>query len=341
MLGDGSKEKGAGPCRRPGLWKRIGLRGGVARGALVLAVAATAAFLGLQCGDEGPGTDHLVTLVITPENATVALSSSEQFTATVDGVAATVTWYVNGIEGGTPADGMITTGGLFIAPAQLPAQDRITVAAKVVGDSTLQHDVAVDLVEQPGEAVVVVYPGTASVVATGSLTFVAAVVGCGSDSVTWSLARITRGFYNTGSITAGTYEGPVAADQDFALLIEATSFGCPGKIGIARLTVNAPPRSFDVEMEAFTQSYNVPGSEEIEADYCGGASGGQAVLGLDREGEYIDVPVGVPASGTYTVTLRYQAAAEGDTIASTVSMIDCGTPVPETGFLSTHGAGIG
>ena len=327
-----------GRSRSPGA---KGLRGRLAYAVLVVTVGGAAALLGLQCGDEGPGPDIDGELVITPENPAVALSSSEQFTATVDGHAATVTWYVDGIRGGSVDDGVITTDGLYIAPAEIPAEDRITISAKGIADTTLHAEATVDLVDVPGAAIVVVSPDSTSVLATGNASFLADVIDCTSDGVTWSLARLSGDVFNPGSIADGLYEGPLAAEENFAIVIEATSFDCPSKTGIARVMVYAPPTAFDVQTEAYTQSYDAPGSlSPIVAEPCGGAVGGKAVLGLDVAGEFIEVPVDVPVSGTYTVTLRFQAMA-GDTIVSAVSMEGCGSPVPGATFTSTQGAGIG
>src|ERR1017187_2385698 len=40
-----------------------------------------------------------------------------------------VTWSVNGMAGGSPVVGTISTGGLYIAPATIPTPNVVTVAA--------------------------------------------------------------------------------------------------------------------------------------------------------------------------------------------------------------------
>ena len=79
----------------------------------------------------------------------------------------------------------------------------------------------------------------------------------------------------------------------------------PERSGIAKVKVPAQPRTFTVELESFTNKFDVPGSDPIEIDQCNLASNGKSVAGLDRNGEYIEVPLFVRGAGTYLPYLRY------------------------------------
>src|SRR5271167_1531771 len=57
-----------------------------------------------------------VTLTVTPRNAALTLSQSQQFTASVPGGGA-ATWSVDGIAGGNATVGTISTSGLYVPPA--------------------------------------------------------------------------------------------------------------------------------------------------------------------------------------------------------------------------------
>jgi hypothetical protein len=62
-----------------------------------------------------------VAVTVTPNPINVAIFTSQQFTATVNGIPSTaVTWQVNGVTGGTQATGFISTAGLFAAPGGVP-----------------------------------------------------------------------------------------------------------------------------------------------------------------------------------------------------------------------------
>jgi hypothetical protein len=67
------------------------------------------------------GQQTAVTVVVTPNPVSVAIFTTQQFTATVNGVPSTaVTWQVNGVTGGSQAKGYISTSGLFVAPGGVP-----------------------------------------------------------------------------------------------------------------------------------------------------------------------------------------------------------------------------
>lgn len=62
-----------------------------------------------------------VAVTVTPNPINVAIFTTQQFTATVNGVASNaVTWQVNGVTGGTQTTGFISSSGLFVAPSGVP-----------------------------------------------------------------------------------------------------------------------------------------------------------------------------------------------------------------------------
>jgi arylsulfate sulfotransferase len=69
-------------------------------------------------------------LVISPQSAAVLSGGTVQFTASMRGKPATdLTWYVNGIAGGSPTTGIISLSGLYIAPTiASPASFQVCVS---------------------------------------------------------------------------------------------------------------------------------------------------------------------------------------------------------------------
>src|SRR5580700_7261456 len=68
-------------------------------------------------------------IAISPSYTTVGVAGTVQYSAAVTGLAnTTVTWWVNSVKGGNSTYGTITTGGLYKAPATIPANG-ITVTA--------------------------------------------------------------------------------------------------------------------------------------------------------------------------------------------------------------------
>src|SRR5215467_11366022 len=86
------------------------------------ATVAVAAVSAANPADSGSATVTVgqqvsVTVGVTPNPISVAIFTTQQFTAMLNGVASTaVTWEVNGVAGGTQATGFISTSGLFVAP---------------------------------------------------------------------------------------------------------------------------------------------------------------------------------------------------------------------------------
>ena len=76
-----------------------------------------------------PGALRAASIVISPGYTTVGVNGTVQYSATVTGLTNTaVTWSVNSVNGGNPTYGTITSGGLYKAPAAIPANG-ITVTA--------------------------------------------------------------------------------------------------------------------------------------------------------------------------------------------------------------------
>jgi hypothetical protein len=62
--------------------------------------------------------------------AAMVVGTSVQLTATVSGDSPNVSWYVDGIAGGNSTIGTITPGGLYTAPASVPAGGEVQIEAR-------------------------------------------------------------------------------------------------------------------------------------------------------------------------------------------------------------------
>ena len=79
----------------------------------------------------------LVSVSILPSTVTVKTGIAQPFVATVAGTSnAAVNWSVNGVAGGTPASGTISSAGIYTAPVSVPTPFSVTVAAVSVADGT-------------------------------------------------------------------------------------------------------------------------------------------------------------------------------------------------------------
>jgi hypothetical protein len=102
-------------------------------------IALLAVFVG--CGGNNLSTMPVATpnvvVSVTPTSATVQTGSTQQFSASVTGTSnTTVTWSVNGAVGGSDSVGIISTAGLYTAPATVPAPSGVRVSAMSAADTT-------------------------------------------------------------------------------------------------------------------------------------------------------------------------------------------------------------
>lgn len=71
-----------------------------------------------------------LTVAVAPNAASIQVGATQQFTATVTGNAnQAVTWQVNGVTGGDPANGTISAAGLYTAPNAIPVAGYVTITA--------------------------------------------------------------------------------------------------------------------------------------------------------------------------------------------------------------------
>lgn len=77
---------------------------------------------------------------VSPTAAATTRSGTVSFTATDGaGAASAVTWQVNGVTGGSVALGVVSAGGVYTAPAVIPADDSVVVSAVSTVDPAVQR----------------------------------------------------------------------------------------------------------------------------------------------------------------------------------------------------------
>ncbi|HLY99288.1 MAG TPA: hypothetical protein VKT33_09510 [Candidatus Angelobacter sp.] len=106
------------------------------------------ALLILQSCGGGGSTPPPPTIVVTPSSATVGLNSTQSFSASSQGAAATaakpaVNWNVNGTAGGNSTVGTIDQNGLYTAPASFPSPNAVTITAVLQSNGSVTATAAV------------------------------------------------------------------------------------------------------------------------------------------------------------------------------------------------------
>lgn len=85
------------------------------------------------------------TIAVSPASAMVVTGSTQQFSASVNGVASTaVQWLVNGVTGGNATVGTISSGGFYTAPVAVSAS-AVTITAVSATNSLASGSAAVQL----------------------------------------------------------------------------------------------------------------------------------------------------------------------------------------------------
>lgn len=176
-------------------------------------------------------------IVVAPPTATLAAGSQQQFTATVSGLQnQSVTWSVDGVNGGNGTVGTVSSSGLYTAPSSAGTH---TVTATSVADISKSASAAVSVVSLS------VSPQSASLAPNGTQQFTATVQGTNNTGVTWSVDGVMGGNNTVGTISStGLYTAPANPGTH---TVTATSSALPSYSVNASVTITeAPPGSVAV-----------------------------------------------------------------------------------------------
>ena len=86
-------------------------------------------------------------MAVCPASATAqAGGASQSFTATLANTTDTaVTWQVNGVAGGSPSAGTISSSGVYTPPGTVPASPTVSITAVSVADSSASGSASVTI----------------------------------------------------------------------------------------------------------------------------------------------------------------------------------------------------
>lgn len=156
-----------------------------------------------------------VAVTMTPPNASLFASQTQQFSPTVTGTSNTaVTWAIN-----PAAAGSISPAGLYTAPASIPVMQSVTVTAtSVVDNSQLASGTVV--LQPPPPPTITSNPQNASVLTGQAAIFT--VTATGAISYQWQSKTSGSGSFSAISgATSSTYTTPPASAGD-----DGTQFRC-------------------------------------------------------------------------------------------------------------------
>lgn len=185
-----------------------------------------------------------VTVKVTPATAAVAAAATRSFSAAVTGSTNTaVTWSVNNLAGGNATVGVISSAGLYTAPATVPTPASVTIqAASIASPSSIgTATVTVQPASSPPVSVTLT-PTTAMMAPSATQQFSAAVTGSTNTAVTWSVNSVAGGNATVGMISsAGLYTAPATVPNPPSVTIRATSVANPASSATATASIAGLP----------------------------------------------------------------------------------------------------
>ena len=281
-----------------------------------------------------------INVTVTPARASLLLGNAQAFAASVTNAADTsVTWSVNGVPGGSASVGMITSAGVYTAPADLPSPAVVQVAAASNADATRTSTATVTIAS---DLAVSVSPSAGSVELGATQTFRAAITSGGhpDTSVRWSLigAACASG---CGTVDSnGNYTAPRILPAPATATLIAQSVADPSRQSSAAVAVTSSfllqisaPASVPVSGTAVitTMLTPVPGSNpntalswSVSGRGCNGASCGVlSVVTTQSSGgnpsassATYTAPVTAPTPNTVTITVTPLADSSKTTQAT-------------------------
>jgi len=295
---------------------------------------ATTALLGavltLSCGG---GTTTLVQVQpievsVAPQTAQVVLGGQIQFSASVSGSSAGVTWSVSGPAGSGAASGTIGATGLYTAPAILPFPNTVTVTAASVANAADSATATVSIMN-PAPVVSSISPATVNA-GSGNTTLTVTGTGFTAQSVVELGSTALATTYGSGTqLTAVVTAAQLAnaGSLPVAVTTPAPGGGTSGAVPLSVVVVVAvnPPAQTVVVGQAQQFTANVTGSTNQGATWSvNGVAGGYVTVGtVDSTGMYT-APAVPPAPNVVTV----QAASLADPTRSATASVTITNPAP-------------
>jgi hypothetical protein len=274
---------------------------------------------------------------ISPTSSTLPAGGTQPFSATVQNATDTnVTWYVNQVNGGSSATGIITSTGVYTAPA-VQSQTIFTVTAVADANTSISASASVTVTPIVN---VTLNPHNAAVETNHTLPFFVTVVNTTNTAVTWQVNGVIGGNSTVGTIDAkGLYTAPGSVPAQPKVTVTAISVADPTKSDSASvtisltpvLTVNPPQANVVVgNQQPFTASISGLSNQSVNWSVSGTGS-------IDSNGLYT-APASVPNPATVTVTATSQVdnTVTGSATVTVIAHLGVSVSPPGTQLSPVH-----
>jgi hypothetical protein len=190
---------------------------------------------------------------LSPNAATLAVSHTQLFTASISGSANTnVTWQVGGVPGGSATLGQICAVGSspcavvttapagsvdYVAPASVQSPNPVTISAVSQANPSQSASAQITVL---AHIIVSVSPPSATLAPGATQSFTAAVLGTDNQSVSWNVTGTACSGVGSpcgGISSAGIFTAPISAPSPNSISIVATSSEDTSRTGSANVSI--------------------------------------------------------------------------------------------------------
>lgn len=281
------------------------------------------------------GTDSIrAAVVVTPSVAHLNPGQTLQFSATGSPLGVYI-WSLSGPGCLGISCGMITSGGYYSAPPNIPSPGIITVTAMSLSDLTQQGTATVTMGSQ-GVVGISVSPAQASVGVGAQQLFTASVTGTSNTAVSWSVSGYSCAGSACGTITtAGLYTAPSVLPNPAIVFVTARSVADSTKSATATVNlkniikVSVSPTAAQVKLGATQQfSAQVTGTTLTSVKWTVSGSGcAGAACGIISSSGLYTAPETAPSPARVTITATSNADSSTSASAVVTLVIPIGVSV--------------
>jgi hypothetical protein len=187
--------------------------------------------------NSGQAKQTTVSVTVSPATASLLQGQTQQFSAIVQNSSSSVTWWVNGVLGGSAAAGFIDSTGFYTAPPSVTSTLTVTVTATTAATPTVSGSATVTITA-PVKVTVTVSPASATVRPHRTRQFSATVSGSSNQAVIWKVSGVTGGNNTVGTISAGgLYTAPAVQPSPATVTVTAVSAADSTASGSASVTI--------------------------------------------------------------------------------------------------------
>ncbi|UWZ81930.1 hypothetical protein [Occallatibacter riparius] len=241
-----------------------------------------------------------IAVSVSPKTVSLYPNKTQQFNATVTGSpVTTVTWSIRGDGCSGSACGMITSAGLYTAPATPPSSPKVTVTATATADPKALGSAVVTLLTPPA---ITISPKSVSIISGEHIQFYDKVTGTTQTAVTWSVSGTSCPGTACGTISAtGLYTSPSNLSAPLEVTVKVTLTALSSVSDVAKVSI---VRANNAKLAGHYAFY-LNGFDANGIQQCAGtiyADGKGTILsGFEDTNDIINPSTRMAISGTYQI----------------------------------------